>query len=128
MHGLGGEAHEHVGEDVFDDKAVGDGETVGNGRHALHGQRLEGVADGVAQDEGAAQALLGGVGGHDAALDLDALLQESEQQVVIAGLALRHIVFQHVGKLATAGEHGVLDHFGIAGEHLVGGESAEVDG
>ena len=106
-----GEPEEHRAQVEFADNAPGHSITVEHGAALAEGQTLEGMAEGVPEVEGLAEALLVRVLADDALLDVNALLHQAAEGLVVGML---QILLEMVGPHFGVVEQRVLEHFGIA--------------
>lgn len=115
---LGGEAQTQVRKDEFHHEAPHYGIAVGYWRHAFERERLESVADCMAQVEGAAESRFEGVLFDDALFHFDALFDEGEKPVGV-GRRVEHLIAEYVVELLRSAQEGVLNHLAVAREQFL---------
>ena len=122
---VGREAFAHMGEVEFADEAPDYGIAVQARGAAAHIVGLEGVPQGVAQVEGLADVLLGGVLGYNVLLGVDGLHNEVLQGVEIGGV---EVVSHERCPVLLGADESVLDHLGKAGTEVGSVEGVEEGG
>ncbi len=122
-HLIRGESRLHAAQVQLDDEAPGYSIAVEHGV-ALQCQRLKGVAGGVAEVQGLADALFRGVFGDDALLDGNAPANGGSELFAIHC----NLFPDQLSPVLFAVYESVLEHLGIAGEDVLVVEGAEEGG